>query len=116
MTAPAPNPVIDLPNGAIAVIFTSQRTADDNAGYAQAAAAMEARAATQPGYLGFVAARGTDGVGIATSYWVDDAAARAWRAQADHSVVREAGRARWYQWTHVVVARIERSYAWERPA
>ena len=39
----------------VAVIFTSLRTADDN-GYAAMAAAMEAVAREQPGYLGIEAA------------------------------------------------------------
>jgi heme-degrading monooxygenase HmoA len=104
------------PAGATAVIFLSQRNAADDAGYAAAAAAMEELAAVQPGYLGFVATRGGDGVGIAVSYWQDDAAARAWRDHPDHARIRELGRLRWYDSYALTVAAVERSYDWSRNA
>lgn len=114
--SPAPHPhaatLGALPVGAVAVIFTSMRTDLDDAGYAAAADAMEGLAKSQPGYLGFVAVRGSEGIGIATSYWTDDDAAKAWRDHPDHADVRNAGRDRWYVWTHVSVARIERRYSW----
>jgi heme-degrading monooxygenase HmoA len=110
---------MDLPSppaGATAVIFVSQRNGDDDAGYAAAAAAMEQLASKQPGYLGFVATRGADRVGIAVSYWRDDAAARAWRDQPDHARIREQGRLRWYDSYSLTVAAVERSYNWVRTA
>lgn len=100
--------------GQVAVIFTSRRTGDDPAGYDAAAAAMAALAAVQPGFRGMDSARGGDGVGITVSYWADEAAAIAWRGHAEHSVIREQGRARWYDRYRVMVTRIERSYAWDR--
>lgn len=96
------------------MIFTSRRTGDDEAGYAQAASAMEALAAEQPGYRGFVATRGADGLGIALSYWADDAAAKAWRDHPEHARIRDLGRARWYSEYSLDVARIERNYGWAR--
>ena len=101
--------------GAIAVIFLSTRTDDDADGYAQAAADMDALAAAQPGYLGMDSARGNDGFGITVSYWADEAAALAWRANPDHTTIRERGRAVWYSDYRVDVARITRSYDWTRP-
>ena len=100
--------------GQIAVIFTATRTAADDAGYAVAAAAMDALAAVQPGYRGVASVRGGDGVGITVSYWVDDAAAVAWRDHPDHSATRDRGRARWYADYSIVVARVERDYEWTR--
>ena len=100
--------------GEIAVIFANQRTAEDEAGYAAAAAAMDALAATQPGYRGIESVRGADGFGITVSYWADEASAIAWRGQAEHAATREIGRARWYDRFTVQVARIERSYGWSR--
>jgi heme-degrading monooxygenase HmoA len=102
------------PADAVAIIFVAQRTRDDDAGYAAAAVAMEQLAALQPGYLGFVATRGADGLGIAVSYWRDDAAARAWRDHPDHSAIREQGRERWYESYALSVARVERSYVWTK--
>ncbi|NJS13347.1 MAG: antibiotic biosynthesis monooxygenase [Sphingopyxis sp.] len=104
------------PVGATAVIFLSQRSGEDDAGYAAAATAMEALAARQPGYVGFIAARGGDGIGIAVSYWADDAAARAWRDQPDHARIREQGRLRWYQSYSLAVATVARSYEWGHDA
>jgi len=102
-------------DGEVAVIFISQRTGEDAAGYAAAAEAMATLAAVQPGYRGAVAARGEDGVGITVSWWADEAAAAAWRAHTDHVAVRAAGRARWYDRYEVAVAAVTRAYRWRRP-
>lgn len=92
-----------------AVIFTSLRTEGDD-GYGDMASAMEARAAVQPGYLGIESARGPDGLGITVSYWVDDAAARAWKQVTEHVVAQRLGRERWYDAYRVRVATVERHY------
>jgi len=93
-----------------AVIFTSRRTEGDN-GYAEAADAMVALAATQPGFLGIESARGTDGVGITVSYWDSEEAIADWRRNAEHAATREHGRTLWYAHYEVRVARVERAYA-----
>jgi heme-degrading monooxygenase HmoA len=100
--------------GETAVIFTSGRTGEDESGYRAAAQAMDALAAVQPGYRGMTSIRDGDGVGITVSYWVDDAAARAWRDHPDHQAIREAGRGRWYCWYRIEVATITRGYDWTR--
>jgi len=51
-----------------AVVFTSQRTADDPEGYELMAERMVELAAQQPGFLGIESARSDDGVGITVSY------------------------------------------------
>ncbi|WP_343526248.1 antibiotic biosynthesis monooxygenase [Sphingomonas sp.] len=99
--------------GQIAVIFVSQRSDGDTAGYGDAAAAMAALAAEQPGYRGVDSVRGTDGLGITISWWADEASAVAWRAHPDHAAIRERGRAQWYSRYDVAVAAVGRSYAWE---
>jgi heme-degrading monooxygenase HmoA len=96
--------------GAVAVIFTNRRTQADDSGYAAAAEAMEALAATQPGYLGIDSVRDADGFGITVSYWQDEAAAKAWRANVDHAAARARGRDIWYESWHLYVTRIERDY------
>ncbi|MGU3389419.1 antibiotic biosynthesis monooxygenase [Sphingomonas sp. M1A8_2b] len=101
--------------GQIAVIFVSIRNDADPAGYAEAAVAMDALAASQPGYRGVDSAREAGGMGITVSYWADDAAAIAWRDHPEHTAIRERGRALWYDSYWVNVARIERAYAWTRP-
>ncbi len=105
----------DERTGQIAVIFVSHRRDTDEAGYAAAAAAMEALAARQPGYRGIDSVRGADGVGITVSYWSDDAAAIAWRDQPDHAAIRDRGRGLWYDRYEMTIARVERGYGWTRP-
>ncbi|OYW23160.1 MULTISPECIES: antibiotic biosynthesis monooxygenase [unclassified Sphingomonas] len=100
--------------GQIAVIFVSVRTEEDDAGYAAAAAAMDALAAEQPGYRGMESVRGDDRLGITVSYWADDASAKAWRDHPDHKAIRDLGRARWYQRYDLVVAEVTRDYDWQR--
>ena len=91
-----------------AVIFTSVRTAGDH-GYAAMAARMETMASEQPGYLGFESARDGD-FGITVSYWVDDAAAAAWKRVHEHTIAQERGRTTWYVDYRVQVATVTRAY------
>lgn len=100
--------------GQIAVISAAWRTRADEAGYAEAARAIDALADAQPGYLGMNAARSGDGFGITVSYWTDEASAIAWRASPEHPVVREAGRGRWYDSYDLHVACVSRSDGWTR--
>ena len=90
-----------------AVVFTSTRTAGDN-DYGQMAVRMDELAAQQPGYLGHESAHG-DG-GITVSYWVDHAAAAAWKQVAEHLVAQERGRTTWYADYTVRIATVERDY------
>ena len=100
--------------GEIAVIFVSTMTGVDSDGYAVAAAAMGALAAVQPGYRGIDSAREDGGLGITVSYWADEAAAIAWRQNAEHEAIRERGRGLWYASYSLHVAAISRSYDWQK--
>jgi len=66
-----------------------------------------------PGYCGILSVRGADGVGITVSYWSSDEAARAWKADAAHSAIREQGRDTWYEWYELIVAQVKRGYSWK---
>ncbi len=101
--------------GQTVVIFLSERTEEDGAGYAAAADAMEALAAVQPGYCGIDSVRGADGVGITLSYWADEASALAWKNHPEHTLIRNAGRDRWYKRYETVVADVARDYRWSKP-
>lgn len=96
-----------------AVIFTSLRTEGDQ-GYGEAAERMVELARQQPGFLGVESARGEDGLGITVSYWSDEAAILAWKQHAEHSEIRERGRATWYQAFHTRVCKVERAYPFQR--
>jgi heme-degrading monooxygenase HmoA len=104
-----------FPKGSVAVIFIAQRTEMDADGYAEAAAAMDRLAASQPGYLGMDSVRAPDGLGITVSYWASDSDAKAWRDHGEHAVIREAGRDRWYSSYSLHVGEITRSYDWLKP-
>ncbi len=99
--------------GALAVIFTSLRTASDD-GYAQTAEEMVRLASEQDGFLGVESARDADGLGLTVSYWRDEAAILAWRQQGDHLAAQAAGKARWYRAYRVRICRVEREYGFER--
>ncbi|MDQ0669947.1 MULTISPECIES: antibiotic biosynthesis monooxygenase [unclassified Pseudomonas] len=96
-----------------AVVFSSLRTEGDN-GYGRAADRMLELARQQPGFLGVESARGDDGLGITVSYWSSEAEILAWKQHAEHTEVREQGRATWYLACHTRVCKVERSYAFER--
>lgn len=99
----------------VAVIFTSVRTDDDDAGYAEMADRMESLAAAQPGYLGIEAARDpVSRTGVTVSYWVTEADGRAWKAVAEHLGAQALGRERWYREYRVRVASVGREYGWAR--
>lgn len=95
-----------------AVIFTSLRTEGDQ-GYARMAERMEERARAEPGFLGIESAR--EGLGITVSYWVDDAAATAWKQVSEHLVAQQRGRDAWYTDYQVRVATVSRSYGPDGP-
>jgi heme-degrading monooxygenase HmoA len=91
-----------------AVIFTSTRTEGDN-GYAVMAERIQALAKEQPGYLGYESVR--EGlVGITVSYWIDDAAAAAWKQVHEHTIAQQRGRETWYADYRVHVATVTRAY------
>jgi len=101
-------------HGQIAVIFASQESGDDRDGYAAAAEEMATLASLQPGYRGIDSVRGADGFGITISYWADEESAIAWRENAEHAVIRDAGRARWYDRYYLYVTEVRRGYSWRR--
>jgi heme-degrading monooxygenase HmoA len=80
------------------VVFRNRKRADiDRAAYEAEAAAMEAMAAAQPGFLSFKSYAAEDGEVIALSEWADEAAARAWGRVAEHRAVQARGRAAYYE-------------------
>ncbi|MBC7856702.1 MAG: antibiotic biosynthesis monooxygenase [Pirellulaceae bacterium] len=97
-----------------AVIFTSVRTTEDDAGYGVTADRMAELAAEMPGYLGIESARGADGVGITVSYWESLAAIKTWREQAEHRLAQAMGKERWYQRFTLRICQVEAEREFER--
>jgi len=98
----------------VAVIFTNTRTAVDEQGYGQMAARMEELASQQEGYLGSEHLSDPSGLNCTISYWRDEAAARAWKQDAEHLGAQKLGREKWYQQFKLRVATVTRDYSFER--
>lgn len=90
-----------------AVIFTSLRTQVDD-GYAEMARRMVELGAEQDGFLGIESAR--DNLGITVSYWKDLESIKKWKANAEHKMAQEKGRADWYEAFKTRIALVERDY------
>ncbi|MEP6633405.1 MAG: antibiotic biosynthesis monooxygenase [Luteimonas sp.] len=93
-----------------AVIFSSRRTPQDEAGYGDTAMRMFELVQKQLGFLGSESTRGADGFGITVAYFDSEASIAAWRRNADHTAARERGRRDWYEHYEIRVARVERAY------
>lgn len=93
-----------------AVIFSSQRTVEDEAGYAETARRMVELVRQQPGYLGHESARDGSGFGITVAYFDSEASIAAWRDNAEHAAARREGHRHWYQHLELRIARVERAY------
>jgi heme-degrading monooxygenase HmoA len=98
-----------------AVIFTSQRTAADDDGYAVMAERMLELAAAQPGFLGVESARDPEGVGITVSYWESLEAIRRWREHPEHGLAQAQGRAKWYASYRLRICRVEAEVVFTSP-
>jgi heme-degrading monooxygenase HmoA len=96
-----------------AVIFTSQRTADDPEGYEIMAERMVELATQQTGFLGIESARGANGIGITVSYWESLEAIRNWREHAEHRVAQQLGRSKWYSGFRLRVCRVKYDYGFD---
>ncbi len=95
-----------------AVIFTSDRTTDDQ-GYDAMAAQMLALATQQEGFLGVESARDS-ALGITVSYWQTLASVRKWKDNVAHQLAQEKGRDLWYQSFSVKICRIEKEYCFKK--
>ncbi len=90
-----------------AVIFSSQRTQDDN-GYDDMSEKMLKLAAKQPGYLGVETARAE--LGITVSYWSDLESIKQWKNNSQHLHAQILGHEKWYSSFKVRIAKVERDY------
>jgi heme-degrading monooxygenase HmoA len=91
-----------------AVIFTSERSPDDN-GYGAMSERMGELARQQPGYIGVESAR--EGLGITVSYWESLEAIRNWKQNIEHLAAQAKGRKDWYTGYKVRICKVERDYA-----
>lgn len=97
-----------------AVIFCSEIDRSEADAYVRMSEAMTRLAARQSGFLGLDEIPREGGIGLNVSYWRDEASIEAWKENAEHALARETGRREWYEWFHLRVARVERSYSFRR--
>lgn len=71
---------------------------------------MAELAASRAGYIGVESTRDASGFGITVSYWTDEQALIAWKAEAQHLLAQKLGKTRWYQYYTLRIARVERAY------
>ncbi|MBX3593652.1 antibiotic biosynthesis monooxygenase [Sphingomonas sp.] len=100
--------------GQTAVIFVSESTGSDPAGYTAAADQLGELVARQPGFRGVDWIANADGGEITISYWADDASAAAWREHPEHARIQHEGRGKWLRRYDLMVAEIRRGHLWER--
>lgn len=105
MIANTPNPPY------YAVIFSSIRTANID-GYSKMADLMQELASKQEGFLGVESARNE--LGITVSYWQDLDSIKKWKLNDDHLAAQYSGRAEWYKYYTIRIARVERDYNFDR--
>lgn len=93
-----------------AVIFTSQRNSDDDAGYEEMTNKMMALTENRKGFRGIESVRGTDGKGITVSYWETLEDIKAWKKDSEHLEAQRLGRSKWYSEFKVRICKVEREY------
>ena len=99
-----------------AVIFSSQRNGEDEAGYASTADRMDELVRGQPGFLGYESTRDGSGFGITVAYFDSEAAGAAGPAPPAPGAARPRGRRLWYRHFEQRVARVERAYGGPQPS
>ena len=97
-----------LDSASYTVIFVSQRTGQDDSGYATMSARMEELVRQQEGFVDLHSVRDASGKGITVAYWTSLEAIQKWRGQLEHLGAQRLGRSRWYQGYEITVAKIER--------
>lgn len=97
-----------------AVVFRSELSGEDEEGYGNMAGKIFALAEKQPGYLGFDDLPHHEGSGLNVSYWKDEASIKAWKDLAEHRFAQAMGKEKWYQWFHLRIAKVERTYSFKR--
>ena len=92
-----------------AVIFTA-KLRDDALEYGVVAEQMEAKMRTYDGFFSFESVRGADGFGITVCIWESLEALQAWKKDSEHQEAQRRGKAEWYEYYKVRVAKIEYEY------
>lgn len=93
-----------------AVIFSSTMK-NNEPGYEKMADLMLTLASQSDGFLGVESAR--EQLGITVSYWRDLTAIKDWKANTDHQLAQQQGKALWYSHYVTRICKVEREYKME---
>ena len=98
----------------VIVLFRSRLTPEAGDDYAAMADEMLARARSMRGFIDFKSFKAAHGERLSVIHWESQETMRVWSDDLRHMVAQRLGRERWYDYFHVEVADVVRSYAFER--
>lgn len=96
-----------------AVIFTSQRTNQDQQGYETMSEKMLTMVQNAEGFVKADSLRDSKGLGITISYWSSLESIKKWKAETEHLKAQELGKSSWYSSYTTKICRIEEEYHYE---
>ncbi len=95
------------------VIFVSLKSGQLD-GYAEMADRMVELAKQQSGFIDLLSATTKDGYTVTISYWNSPQAIADWKANVEHQVAQDRGKALWYDYFRLEVAEVQRAYEWQK--
>ena len=98
----------------LVVLFRSRLTDNAGADYTDLARELLDYARTRPGFVDFKSFTADDGERLSVVWWRDEETLAAWRADARHRIAQRIGRARWYRYFRMEVARVIRETNFDR--
>ena len=96
------------------IAFRSKLMADAGDDYGAMAAAMEQHARQFAGFVDVKAFKAADGERLTLVWWQDEATLDAWSNDLKHGAAKSLGRAKWYEYYKIDVAKIVRTSNFER--
>lgn len=94
-----------------AVIFTSQRTFEDQNSYEAMSEKMMNMVQRMDGFVKADSLRDAKGFGITISYWTSLESIKNWKAESEHTKAQELGKFLWYFSYSITICRIEEEYS-----
>jgi heme-degrading monooxygenase HmoA len=98
----------------VIVLFRSRLTDAAGEDYAAMADEMLSRARTMPGFVDFKSFRADDDERLSVIWWESQESLRQWSGDVRHLVAQRLGREQWYQYFHLEVAEVVRSYGFDK--
>jgi heme-degrading monooxygenase HmoA len=100
----------------IVIIFRSRLTAAAGDDYQQALVEMGEYVKSQPGFIAQRSYTAADGERLTLVWWKDKETLQLWRQNERHKVVKNTGRARWYEFYYMEIAEVLLTSDFDRQA